>query len=196
MSYCNLIGEWEPESFKEIINTLKRHRNMLKILKKGEHILPRHIALIINFMFLDDNLCVCNVKKRSWRAPVSKYCTPKEFKEYPLHSTVMIYTQNTWAIDRILEEAYGCHVSIIVNGMKPYEDPISKSDWVVLEIPYEELLPVLISGMHDVIDSTKEVMDEYDYEDKEAYYEEIRERKSHESFDKDQIWLDISEVES
>lgn len=194
MDFCEVTfdDEDEFESYKEIIETIQHFRGILRVLKRGDHLLAGQISITLNFLLArnDEPGCFCKIRKYGWK---SKYAGIKE----PRRSYVVIHTRNTIALERILEEAYGAKLSIFINGMDPFKDEdLHPENWVKLTIPYEELIPALISGTKDMLDAVIDVRDEYEYEDKDIYLEEMEEKRKEALIPKDQTRLEVQRVGS
>jgi len=166
MNYCNLDFECEPDSYRDMVKAQESTENILKVLERGEHVLPRVIATIVNWMMFDKLACFCECKKKGWYQRTGK--------NKGWHSTVYLYTSDHRAIEELLGEVYGAWVELKINGL---EDSGNKG-WIKIGFSYESLLPVLISSVASMIDVNQEYMDDYEFEDKDIYLAELEEKES------------------
>lgn len=144
MNYCNIDFEWEAESYKEIDDTIKSHENMLTILEKGEYILPRHIATIINYGINDDTYyCFCQCKMKHYKRYNLNWRDKNEHSHIK-DSMVSLYAGDIETFQQFIFEFYGNFIEFDIKG-------IVKNGYFKINIPYSELLDYLKKSVKNMI---------------------------------------------
>jgi hypothetical protein len=155
MNYCSIDHEWEAESLEEIDRTLLSHENNLKVLEKEEHILPRHIANIVNYGLNPDGTyyCFCECKKRHYKRINWKWRDNKEPRDIS-DSMVTLYTSDYETLRAFIVEFYNIFVDFEVKGLK-------ENGYFKIDVLYSELIKYLIKVKKDMICDIVQYKDDF-----------------------------------
>lgn len=170
MNYCSIDMEWEPETMEEMDRVISHDEEILKVLRKGEHILPSEIARIVNYAMYD-NGCFCEVKKKGSAWGHSRHSRewikigelPKrrrEWLEKKRWSTVYFYTHDILVLQQLIHEVTGKFIELNVHGFDPYNRDNYRNNFFKVGISYDILLPFLISGMESLISGNYDFKEE------------------------------------
>jgi hypothetical protein len=156
LGYCNVDFEYEPETEEEIAENLEYYKNLMTILERGEHILPRRVATIINSAMSENCYCFCECKKKSFSYISRKDSGKPHWKSA---STVYLYTTDIHAITHLISELYGPYLELEI---KDFDTSYKNKQWIKIGIPYNKVLTDwmlgVVSGWQD---SMIEYRDEY-----------------------------------